>query len=415
MILDFSLGFVIMKPIYGSRRRLMSRLLVGLTGAFGSGTTFLAQNFFADEGFEHQSLSKILKDLYKAENKKDAETRRDLQDYGNKLREADSAVLAKKLDESIISKNREQSYVIDSIRNPAEIRYFREKYPEFILIGVFADYDVRWERVKETYSNSKDAFDSDEQKDKGTYEPKYGQKISDCFFESDLILSNNENILYAGKNEAYEDMRKKIHGYLMALKDPSNSSPTLKETLMAAAYTSGRRSRCLKRKVGAVIADKYDRIISSGFNGVPQGLQECRPSLGQCYRDIKREELGNRISKQLSLQDRQDAEDKENPTNIIKKNIKLLELCRALHGEESAILNLVGRSADLEDSTIYVTTYPCNLCANKIVQTGIQNVVYFEPYPVEEAKKIFKDAQITSEPFEGVTFRAFFRFYQFEP
>ena len=195
----------------------------------------------------------------------------------------------------------------------------------------------------------------------------------------------------------------------MALNDPSNSNPTLKETLMAAAYTSGRRSRCMKRKVGAVIADKYDRIISSGFNGVPYGLQECHPLLGSCYRDIKREDVGKRISKELV------ADDIAATSRIIKKNVKLLELCRALHGEESAILNLVGRSADLTDSTIYVTTYPCNLCANKIVQVGIRKVVYFEPYPVEEAKKIFKDAHVIAEPFEGVTFRAFFKFYQFEP
>lgn len=140
---------------------------------------------------------------------------------------------------------------------------------EIILVGIFADYDVRWERVKESYNGFKDSFDIDEQRDKGSYEPIYGQKISDCFFESDLILANNEHIACDGENDAYRNMKGKIKGYLKALEDPSNSNPTLKETLMAAAYTSGRRSRCLKRKVGAVIADKYDRIISSGFNGVP--------------------------------------------------------------------------------------------------------------------------------------------------
>lgn len=196
----------------------------------------------------------------------------------------------------------------------------------------------------------------------------------------------------------------------MALRDPSKSSPTLQETLMAAAYTAGRRSRCLKRKVGAVIADKYDRIISSGFNGVPHGLQECGPLLGSCYRDKKRSELGARISRELAIDDATGESVK-----AIQRNVKLLELCRALHGEESAILNLVGRGVDLERSTIYVTTYPCNLCANKIVQAGISKVIYFEPYPVEEAKKIFKDADVKAEPFEGVTFRAFFKFYQFEP
>lgn len=388
----------------------MSRVIVGLTGAFGCGTSFLAKNFFAKKGFHQCSLSQILKEKFVEENGESQKTRRDLQDFGNRLRKNDSAVLARLLDDSVVGKDMEHSFVVDSIRNPAEIKYFREKYPEFILIGVFADYDVRWERVRDTYGGSKDRFDVDEQKDKGNYEPKYGQKISDCFFESDLILSNNDFISCDSPNEAYKEMDQKIDGYLMALSDPSNSSPTLQETLMAAAYTAGRRSRCLKRKVGAVIADKYDRIISSGFNGVPQGLQECRSLFGSCYRDKKRSEVGIRISRELEIDDATGKSSK-----AIQRNVKLLELCRALHGEESAILNLVGRGVDLERSTIYVTTYPCNLCANKIVQVGIKKVVYFEPYPVEEAKKIFKDAMVVAEPFEGVTFRAFFKFFQFEP
>ena len=86
-----------------------------------------------------------------------------------------------------------------------------------------------------------------------------------------------------------------------------------------------------------------------------------------------------------------------------------------IRSAESAILNLVGRGTDSIDTTMYVTTFPCNLCANKIVQSGIKNVIYFEPYPVQEAKDIFKEANVIAKPFEGVTFRAFFKFYQYEP
>lgn len=384
----------------------MKRLIIGLTGAFGCGTSFLAENFFEKMGFERCSLSNVLKEKYKLEVGEELK-RSALQEYGNQLREKDASFLAKELDQSIISKHSEKNYVVESIRNPAEINYFRNKYPEFILIGVFADYDVRWERVKGTYNNSKDSFDADEQRDQGLLQPDHGQRISDCFFESDLIISNNDTIICSPDNENFDNMSKKIEAYLKALNNPSSSNPTLVETLMAAAYTSGRRSRCYKRKVGAVIADKYDRIISSGFNGVPVGLKECKSSLGMCYRDTKREELGKRISAQLNVEDK-------NAADTVRKNIKLLELCRALHGEESAILNLVGRGVDLTDSTMYVTTYPCNLCANKIVQARIKKVVYFEPYPVEEAKQIFREAKVTTEPFEGVTFRAFFKFYQYE-
>lgn len=387
----------------------MERIIIGLTGAFGCGTSFLAANFFENNGFKKFSLSQVLKDKFEAEKGRKPKDRHDLQEFGNEVREKNEAFLAEEINKKIQELPENCNVVIESFRNPAEIKFFRNLYTEFVLIGVFADYDVRWKRVESSYNGSKDTFDQDEQMDKGTFEPKYGQKISDCFFEADLIISNNEDISCEDPNEVYYQMDSKIKGYLKAFKDPTNSNPTLTETLMAAAYTSGRRSKCIKRKVGAIIADKYDRIISSGFNGVPYGLKECKSSLGKCYRDIKREEIAKKVSKDLNLIEDNSA------IKTIKGKVKLLELCRSLHGEESAIMNLVGKGIDLTDSSIYVTTYPCNLCANKIVQANIKKVVYFEPYPVEEAKKIFKEANVQTVPFEGVTFRAFFKFYQYEP
>ena len=386
----------------------MKRLIIGLTGAFGSGTSFLATNFFENKhGFLHFSLSSILKDCYKKETGKD-EVRHELQEYGNKLRKENPSILAQKLfDEQLSSIDCSKDIIIESIRNPAEILFFREKYPEFVLIGIFADNDTRWERVKDNYSYSRDRFNEDDMKDKGKNEPDYGQRISDCFFEADLILSNNSEIFIEGENEKYKNMDSTINAYIEALRQPLKSEPTLEETLMAAAYVSGRRSKCFKRKVGAVITDKYDRIISSGFNGVPVGLNECKSQFGHCYRDDKRKEIAKKIGDELG-------NISDVSISVVKKNIKLLELCRALHGEESAILNLVGKGVDLSDSTIYVTTFPCNLCANKIVQAGIKNVVYFEPYPVDEAKRILREGGVEYRPFEGVTFRAFFRFYQYE-
>ena len=60
-------------------------------------------------------------------------------------------------------------------------------------------------------------------------------------------------------------------------------------------------------------------------------------------------------------------------------------------------------------ATLYTTTYPCNLCANKIAQVGIRNIVYFEPYPMEEAKNILNKHNIKQTPFEGVTYNGYSR------
>ncbi len=108
---------------------------------------------------------------------------------------------------------------------------------------------------------------------------------------------------------------------------------------------------------------------------------------------------------------------------------KLLDLCRSLHAEENAILNLAkygarlpsidipeeknedGEKDDIKGCVLYSTTFPCNLCANKIVTMGIRKVVYAEPYDMKEAKEIFSKNGVKLERFQGVKSRAFSRFY----
>lgn len=92
----------------------------------------------------------------------------------------------------------------------------------------------------------------------------------------------------------------------------------------------------------------------------------------------------------------------------------MLDYCRALHAEETAIVNMarLGGSKNLNNATLYTTTYPCNLCANKIAQVGIRQLVYFEPYPQKEAKLILEAHKVKQIPFEGVTFNGYFRFME---
>jgi len=58
---------------------------------------------------------------------------------------------------------------------------------------------------------------------------------------------------------------------------------------------------------------------------------------------------------------------------------------------------------------MFVTTFPCNLCANKIAEIGLSEVVYFEPYPVVESVDILDKAGVKHFPFRGVTFNGHFR------
>ena len=92
---------------------------------------------------------------------------------------------------------------------------------------------------------------------------------------------------------------------------------------------------------------------------------------------------------------------------------KLLDMCRSLHGEENAIISLARNGARLtDDAVLFTTTFPCNLCANKIAEVGIKKVVFAEPYPMPEAVDTLKRRGVIVEKFEGVKSSAFFRLYQ---
>ena len=50
--------------------------------------------------------------------------------------------------------------------------------------------------------------------------------------------------------------------------------PSWDEYFMEAAELASTRSSCLRRHVGAVIV-KDRRIIATGYNGAPQGMDHC--------------------------------------------------------------------------------------------------------------------------------------------
>lgn len=375
--------------------------VIGLVGTFGSGCTYVAENFLIPKGFKYISLSNILKDEY-IKNNSTAERenidRSILQDFGNKVRkEQGSNFLARTAYEMIMDDNND-FIVIDSIRNPEEVSFLKRKIVDFYIFAIFAEENIRWERVNERYDDNHKNFATDEKRDKSE-KIEHGQRVSDCFLLADVIISNNEEI--RGHNVAYNKLKGKIVKYLDLFQNKlEEKTPTEVESNMAMAYANSLRSSCLKRKVGAVIVDENSNVFSSGYNEIPPSEMPCKSLYGECYRDTCR----NEISKVIGNEGNKDK---------IMAKVKLLEKCRALHAEENAILNIAkfGSASVVKKATLYTTTYPCNLCANKISQVNIKKVVYFEPYPVEEAKNTLSKAKIEQEMFEGVTYNSYFKVY----
>jgi deoxycytidylate deaminase len=88
---------------------------------------------------------------------------------------------------------------------------------------------------------------------------------------------------------------------------------------------------------------------------------------------------------------------------------RAMKWCTALHAEERAIINAGSR--DLSESVLYTTTFPCMLCAEKIIHASIPRVIYVDAYPDSLARLLMLDAGLNVERYEGVRSRNFERYF----
>ncbi len=383
---------------------LENRIIIGMTGPFGSGCTYISKEFLEPSGYHYLSLSDILRSFVTS----DAElSRTELQDFGNKLRtENGPDYLAVKACE-IIDKSDEEKWVIDSIRNTHEIELLKKTFGSFYLIATWADQETRWNRIEKRYDRNRVKFEEDDTRD-SREKDETGQQVSLCYQMADVIILN-ENHIISKETDNYEELRKTVQRYIDIIEQKEKFYPSEQETLMTMAYANSMRSSCLQRKVGAIIIDDYGNVFSSGYNEVPNLERPCKQTYGKCYRKYLREKFAEELTEII--------EDQETSTKVVdavKVHFKGLDYCRALHAEESAIVNMarLGSPKNLSNATLYTTTYPCNLCANKIAHVSIRSIVYFEPYPQREAKEILRRHNVKQIPFAGVTFNGYFRFME---
>lgn len=109
-------------------------------------------------------------------------------------------------------------------------------------------------------------------------------------------------------------------------------------------------------KVGAVIVDSKNRVVSLGYNGFPRGVKD----LAERYND--------RPTKHLFV----------------------------AHAERNALDNA---PLSVEGCTLYVPLMPCNECAKSIIQCGITKVICYKPerednFNWDTTRLMFKEAGV---------------------
>lgn len=134
---------------------------------------------------------------------------------------------------------------------------------------------------------------------------------------------------------------------------------------MGIAMAAREKANCTGNRVGAV-AVLQNRVISTGYNGVPEGMKNCLQ--GGCLRC-------------------------QNPGGRFPSGTGY-DLCICVHAEQNALLTAARFGIAVNGATIYSTMQPCFGCAKELLQAEVMRVVYLHPWSptdpepeMERAKK----------------------------
>lgn len=328
--------------------------------------------------------------------------------------------------------------IIDALRNPYEILYFRERYSGFYTISVNTEDEDRKSRLFKIGFNE-DAItelDKKEYPRKDILKDTYAkQQIQKCIELSDIHIVNPND---EGEDNAY--LKRQLVHYISLMTHPGIVQPTPVERSMQIAYTAKLNSGCISRQVGAAITDEQFSLKSIGWNNTPEGQTPCsmrnfKDILSyndkNAYSKYELSDLNFRntlknIEKQV---DRYVKKQGNSITEILKgrnfsycfKDIQnALELkknqvyTRSLHAEENAFLQISKYGGlGLTNGKLFTTASPCELCAKKAYQIGIKEIYYIDPYPGISLRHILSCG--TQQPqlilFEGAIGRAYSHLY----
>ena len=324
-------------------------MLIGLTGRNAAGKGEVAR-YLQTKSFYYYSLSDVIRDEIRSRRLQP--TRDLLIVVGNELRQKYGAKI---LAERVLARiEDDKHYVIDSIRNPAEVEAFRAA-KHFKLIRIEAPQEVRFRRIlaRRRESDPKTLEEFIELEKREAEGDETSQNLVKVELMADHTLMNDGPLerLYPQIDELLLRLLKEIQ------------RPSWDQYFMNIAKVVASRSNCMKRKVAAIIV-KDKRVISTGYNGTPRGTRNCNE--GGCPR-----------------------------CNSLASSGTNLEECLCSHGEENAIVQASYHGVSLKDAVIYTTFAPCLQCAKMIINSGISEVIYNMDYPLNQtAFQLFSEAGI---------------------
>lgn len=437
------------------RELVSNEMIFAVVGPVGSGTSEIAQalkELLEQKGYETRVLK--ARDVISAWDQRSNGAIAPgatgialtiaLQDAGDRLREStkDHAAVALRLidqirterarqkgeeiekDKPIDPDEKRRAFILDSLRNPAEVGLLRGVYQDsFCLVGIVCEEESRKRRLHSKYKDAsrsqiEDLMVRDEKADQ-----KHGQQVADTFHLADAFVDNTEDRLLPDtggirKSNPEWIVMDDLGRLVDILTHARIVRPRPGETAMFHAYGARMRSACLSRQVGAALIDQQGNIIATGSNEVPRagggvygGVfskssdtdpapthdHRCFVHGGFCrntreQNEIIREFLA-KVPEFSSVQVSDDLIKRIRKTKIGQ----LIEFSRSVHAEMDALLSAARQGISPQGARLFVTTFPCHNCARHIVSAGVDEVQFIEPYLKSKALPLHGDAITTTQ------------------
>ena len=134
---------------------------------------------------------------------------------------------------------------------------------------------------------------------------------------------------------------------------------------MDEASKEEEKSTCIRRKVGCVVV-RDNKILLKAHNRQTGGIKPC--TIVGCIRNECHIKPGEKR-----------------------------EICRYICAEQVVVSDAARLGISLDNTTIYVTYFPCSICAKILVNAGIKKIVYLRDYPDKISKEFLDEANIPYE------------------
>jgi|CXWL01.1.fsa_nt_gi dCMP deaminase len=340
-----------------------------------------------------------------------------------------------------ISRGESARIVIDALRNPFEIEYFRKRFAPFWLIAITTpDADRRSRLTVRLNLNSAEVKKLDAKEYPTENKPLAGsaqfvsQNIQACIEKADIFV-RNPGAAAEGTATDLKLLARQMMAFVALMQHPGLVTPTKVERCMQIAYSAKANSGCISRQVGAAVTDGNYSVKAVGWNDVPAGQVPCllrkagdliEAHDADAFSDYELHD--ERFQKQMQGRYKRfnlDLADGRSSAYCFKSEYNTLESIkmkgnqvhtRSLHAEENAFLQVSKYGGTgLAGGILFSTASPCELCSKKAFQLGIKKIFYIDPYPGISMTHILGSGVSSMRPsvelFAGAVGQAFHRLY----